>query len=193
MNRKDADTERPHYYSQYWIAVARQAAGLSGSVATAAPEPATERTQPAAMSDLDDDLDLAPKAAPKANKPRPQAPTRPTTTLKDLSALAALSFGEEDEGDTSPFSDEDSPEEVVSKLNRARSAPPADDGFDDDDLDVEPNEDEAASLEALSEEEDYDDEEDENDEQNLHRRTGIPRPKPARRPPPPRRTPGRDY
>ncbi len=189
MNRKDSETERPHFYSQYWIGIARQIGGGALSATAIAPEPSIARPQAkAAIPPVldDDDLDLLPKPLPRPIKPKPQAVPK-TTTLKDLSELAALGIGQDADAGESPFSDDDSPEEVLSKLTKGAAAP-SDDLDSLEEIGVEPDEEEAASLESLSDEEAWEDEEE--DDIGLGRR---PRPiKPSRRPAPRRLPPVRE-
>jgi hypothetical protein len=185
MSKKDdRDLERPHYYSQYWINVARQAAGLSVAedfedFSTSDPDLITDSLSPLGirtgstivdntMDELDDITLPVPTVAPKPQKPR--LPSRPPS-LSSFADLAALGFGPDTETEELPVGIDDDEAAIVSRLESE---------FDMGN--VEPDEEEAASLESLAEEdEDYWSEEEEDDDMP-RRRTIIPPARPPRRP-----------
>lgn len=187
MSRKenDKDLDRPRYYSQYWINIARQYAlgGVLPSVSTMESgeddepfeTPVRPATKPANVIDLtpdiDDELPL-PRPAAKPAKPRPVEPAR-SNALTSFADLATLGFGEDAETEELPVGADDDAESVISRIGQQFG--------EDEDLDVEPDEEEAASLESLEEDEW---EEDEEDEDGVTRRRPTRPVKPQR---PPRR------
>lgn len=176
MSRRDTDKdlERPHFYSQYWVTIARHYARTGSLVnlptvvdeteedvyddlppaqpvarAVATPPPAPE---PEAEPDIDDlPLPLAPRPTAKPAKPKPEPKA---SSLNSFADLAAIGFGNDAEMEELPVGEDDDTESVISRLGA---------NFDDDDFPVQPDEEEAASLESLSEEEDWDDDEEEDD------------------------------
>ncbi len=190
MSRRDADKdlERPHFYSQYWVAIARQYA-KTGSLAEMPgvgemmveeddyddlppARPIAKTATPVAPVEPDlDDLPLPPAPRPAAKPPKPR-PEKAQPSLNSFADLAAIGFGEDLEMEELPVSDEDDTASVISRLGS---------NFDDDeDLAVEPDQEEAASLESLSEEEDWDDEDE--DEEDLGGPRRPPRPTKPNRP-----------
>jgi len=199
MSKKDdKDLERPHYYSQFWINIARGGDGSEISLGNGSATHVADRADSyvddlfpvndhtaSSLDDIDDEpeddfedeLPLPPQPAPKPNRQR-NTPTR-SSTLSSFADLAAIGFGAGAETEELSVGADAETDDIISQLES---------GFDMGR--VEPDEEEAASLESLSEEEDeqWDDEEDEN-------KDGIPRrgvrpvvpPKPTRRPAPKRR------
>jgi hypothetical protein len=172
MSRRetDKDLERPHFYSQYWISIAKQYA-RTGDIASLPAvgalmededemedlppvRPAAKTvTAPPPVPEIDDFPLPVAKAPAKPPKNRPEPKPSALTSFADL---AAIGFGGDMEMEEMPVSDEDDTESVISRLGS---------NFRDDDEDiVEPDEEEAASLESLSEEEDWDDDEDEDND-----------------------------
>ena len=99
MARKDLiqDTDRPHYYSQYWI-----------DVAMGKQKPIAPMIEPEIEADAEDDLVVeapAPKpvAQPRAAKPvekKPEPAPRPTlTSFADLANIEALMKSSAEMGD----------------------------------------------------------------------------------------------
>ena len=196
MNRRDdRDLEKPHFYSQYWIDQAREAAGLvvlggNDQMAATATQvldhldstiddepiaPHIPKAPPTISSQLDefDDLPLPPAPKPVKQK-APTHPQRPAS-LSSFADLAALGFGAGAETDELAISPDDDADEIISQLESE---------FDMGH--VEPDDEEAASFETLSEEEnEWDDEEEGVDGD------GTPRP-PRGKPTSPRR-PRRDF
>ncbi len=196
MSRRDSekDLERPHFYSQYWIAIAQQYA-RSGSLeamppietsiadddfeeaaparpvarATVAPPPPAPPAEPEI-----DDLPIIPARPSRPTKARQPEP-RPTPALTSFADLAALGFGEDIEMEDLPVGADEDEASVMSRLGS---------NFDNDD--VQPDEEEAASLESLAEEDDYDDDEEDEDDLGVRRPTKPTRPvkppRPVRRP-----------
>jgi len=196
MNRRDdRDLEKPHFYSQYWIDQAREAAGLVVSlsddqVAPMATQvldrqdsmtddepiaPHIPKAPPTINSPLDDfdDLPLPPSPRPTKQK-APTHPQRPAS-LSSFADLAALGFGAGAETDELAISPDDDADEIISQLESE---------FDMGH--VEPDDEEAASFETLSEEENEWDEEDEEGDGD-----GTPK-QPRGKPSSPRR-PRRDF
>lgn len=192
MNRRDftQDADRPHYYSTYWINIARQYGGKPGGFTAS----------PVEMDEEEEDEDLLPLPHVETKAPplppeleilqggRPTAPTRPSkakppeqrSTLSSLQDLAALGFGDDVQTQDLAIGADDEEEDIISRLES---------DFEDE---VEPDEEEAASLEALEDEEWEEDDEEEDDVGSRRRTKPAPKlpPKPSRRPPP-RRT--RDF
>lgn len=86
-NDSRQDSDRPHYYSQYWIDVAM------GKTSPSLPEPAMPLEED--EDDLEADiLAMAPKPEPKAKAPKPaekKPEARPTiTSLADLANIDML-------------------------------------------------------------------------------------------------------
>jgi hypothetical protein len=195
MNRRDdRDLEKPHFYSQYWIDQAREAAGLVVNVSdeqTTATQvldrfdstiddepiaphiPKAPPTLNTPLDEFDDLLPVSPTPKPVKQKP-PAHPQR--ERLTNLADLAALGFGAGAETDELAISPDDDADDIISQLESE---------FDMGR--VEPDDEEAASFETLSEEENemWDDEEEEGDGD------GAPHP-PRGKPSSPRR-PRRDY
>jgi hypothetical protein len=184
MSRRDTDKdlERPHFYSQYWVAIARQYA-KTGSLAgmpgvgemmveeddfdDLPPERPTARVvQPAAPIEPEiDDLPLPLVTRPTAKPAKPRT-EKAQSSLSSFADLAALGFGSDMEMEELPVRDEDDAESVISRIGS---------NFDNDDEPaIEPDQEEAASLEALSEEEDWDDDEEEDDGSGVPRHTTRP-------------------
>lgn len=210
MNRRDLekDAERPHFYSTYWINIIQNLGDIDadhGAVA-APPRPADDEGEDFAptappVPEPEPVLDIPlPRAPAKTPKPRPVEPPR-AASLSSLADLAKGVFGTDAETDEIVIRDDEEPEAVIRRMGMDRSADEDDEDevaatLNDDEDEVEPSLEESASLESLSEEEDYDDEEE--DEDGLggsHRRPVRPtRPpvKPPRRPTP-YRPPTRDF
>jgi hypothetical protein len=192
MSRKDErDLERPHYYSQFWINQAREAAGQpisfsNGDAALASvldrdeeddddlltlPVQKAPPTLESALEDFDA-LVLPPAPAPKPPKQKNPTAQRPAS-LSSFADLAALGFGADTEtGDFAVGADDDA-DDIMSRIESEFEMS----------KDVEPDEEEAASLESLSEEENGLWEEEAEDDDTLPRRPVGPRPKiPPRRP-----------
>jgi hypothetical protein len=166
MSRRDTekDLERPHYFSQYWINIARQYAQGDVPLTTMAvevdeeddfaPTPASA-SRPAvrtSLNPLEAGLDDLPVARP-TQKAAPKKPEPSKASLNSLADLAALGFGDDVEVDDLPVGADADDDDVMSRLGA---------NFDDE---ITPDEEEAASLESLSEEEDFLDEEDEEDDE----------------------------
>lgn len=191
MSRRDTDKdlERPHFYSQYWISIAKQYA-RTGDIASlpsvgalmeeddeevedlppARPAAKTVTAPPPPVPEIDDfPLPLA-KTPPKPQKNRPEPKPSALTSFADL---AAIGFGGDMDVEDLAVSDEDDAESVISRLGS---------NFRDDDEDfVEPDEEEAASLESLSEEEDWDDDDEEEGDGGPRRPTRPSKPTRPRR------------
>ncbi len=195
MNRRDdRDLEKPHYYSTYWIEQAREAAGLVVNMGDDQMAAATQvldheddiaddelaappipKAPPTISTPLDDFDDLPLPPAPKPAKQKaPAHPQRPTS-LSSFADLAAMGFGAGAETDELAISPDDDADEIISQLESEFEM-----GH------VEPDDEEAASFETLSEEESelWDDEEGGDDD-------GVPR-APRGKPSSPRR-PRRDF
>lgn len=199
MSRRetDKDVERPHFYSQYWVTIARHYArtGSLLNLPTVVDEieeddfddlpparPVVARTVtapppapvPEPETDIDDlPLPLTPRPTAKPAKPKPEPKA---SSLSSFADLAAIGFGKDAEMEELPVGEDDDAESVISRLGA---------NFEDDDFPVQPDEEEAASLESLSEEEDWDEDEEEDDA------TGAPhRPTRPVKPPRPRRDRG---
>jgi len=202
MSRKDdRDLERPHYYSQFWINQAREAAGepvvysngessllqvmddREDSMPESILRPAASKPSLSTVFDDFDDLPLPPLPA-KPIKQKPVAPPR-SSSLSSFADLAALGFGADaDETSELAVGADDDTDDIVSRLESE---------FDMGN--VEPDIDEAASLETLSEEEDemYDEDEDEDENGVPGRTPRTPGKSPRRTPPLPPRRPTREF
>lgn len=186
MSRRDIekDLERPHYFSQYWINIARQYA-LGGASALEAmqtvdedeeelapPPPVRPAPKPAApLTALTADLEdfPVPRAPSKPVKQRP--PEQKPASLTSFADLLTQGFGEGMDMDELAVGADADDDEVISRIGA---------NFDDE---VEPDEEEAASLETLSEEENLFDEEEEVDDFGAPRRAKPTKPvRPPRRP-----------
>lgn len=184
MSRRESekDLERPHYYSQYWINIAKQYA-RTGSLAAM---PTIEGMDDEDDEDFDElpvrplakvmpplpEIDDLPLPLPRTVKtpPKQKPPELRPSALTSFADLAALGFGAGIEMEEMPVSDDDDTESVMSRIGSN-----FDDGL--------PNVEEAASLEALTEDEAWDDDEEEEDDIGAVRRPSKPT-KPIR---PPRR------
>ena len=189
MSRRESekDLERPHYYSQYWINIAKQYA-RTGSIAAM---PAIEGMDDEDDEDFDElpvrplakatppvpEIDELPLPLPKLvkNPPKQKPVEQRASALTSFADLAALGFGADIELEEMPVGDDDDTESVMSRIGSN-----FDDGL--------PNVEEAASLEALTEDEDWDDDDEDEDDVGAVRRPTKPI-KPVR---PPRR-PERGY
>jgi hypothetical protein len=85
MVRADSkqDSDRPHFYSQYWIDVAMGKPGVSAEASPAE----------AVLEDEDDELEFAapvPEARPKPSKPVEKKPDTSRSTLTSLADLANI-------------------------------------------------------------------------------------------------------
>ena len=192
MSRKDEkDLERPHYYSQFWINQAREAAGQpinfsngDGGLTQVLDREDEDFDVPLmaskiapAITDTLDDLDELPLPPPPAPKPiKQKAPTpQRAAPLSSFADLATLGFGKGAETDELAISADDSTEDIMSRIESEFEL--------SNEVDVVPDEEEAASLETLSEAEGDLWEEEEEDDDALPRRGAGPRPKiPPRRP-----------
>lgn len=191
MSRRESekDLERPHYYSQYWINIAKQYARSGSLAAMPAIEALDDEEDDEDYEDLPpratatkvappepeiDDLPLPPAPKP-AKSPAKQRPVeqRPSA-LTSFADLAALGFGADLDVEEMPVSDDDDTESVISRIGS--------------NFEVVPDEEEAASLEALTEDEAWDDDDEDEDDVGAVRRPSKPI-KPVR---PPRR-PERGY
>jgi hypothetical protein len=187
MSRReiDKDLERPHFYSQYWITIARHYArtGSLANLPTVMEETEEDEIEelppmrpvartvtappPAPAPEAEPDIEELPlplaRPTPKPAKPKPEPKA---SSLNSLAELAAIGFGNDMETEELPVSDDDDTESVISRLGS---------NFDnDEDFGVQPDEEEAASLESLSEEEDWDEDEEEDDTPGGHRRPTRP-------------------
>lgn len=159
IKKDDANFDRPHYFSQYWINIAREDAGMGAAptaiirplapVETDDPDQLPTQLTPSKkmMEDLDD-FSFIPQPLPKKEKDKPMPLRKPT--LNSLTDLASLSFGSGMEMEELAIGEDDNVDDVLPRLD-----------FDLDE--VEPMDDETASIETLTEEEfeDWDDEDDE--------------------------------
>jgi hypothetical protein len=155
MVRADSkpDSDRPHYYSQYWIDVAM---GKPAAAAVTAP----------AAADLEDEEDdelafAAPKVEPqpKASKPaekKPDAGRQPLTSFADLANIEELMRSSAEMDDTvTP--------DITAGIGE--HLPPSVPGLDYDvETDSAANEPETATASQDENFYDYDEEEDEEDE-----------------------------
>jgi hypothetical protein len=187
MSKKDdRDLERPHYYSQYWINIARQAynGGISDLGNTVEEEDSTPpevirpvNTAVAVEEPLDEfeELPLPVPPTPKPSKQRTASQQR--ASLTSLADLAALGFGADAETEELAVGADDDENDIVSRL--------------ESEFDMGTMDEDEADLEPLPDEEDelWDEDEEEEDENGVSLRpprTVIP-PKPPRRPAPRRR------
>lgn len=190
MSRRDTEKEleRPHYFSQYWINIARQYAlgGASALETMPALDEDEEELQPLPLPLRPTPKAAAPLTALSADLedlPVPRAPTKPAkqrpleqkpAALTSFADLATLGFGEGLDVDELAVGADADDDEVISRIGS---------NFDDE---VEPDQEEAASLETLSEEENlFDEEEEDVDDFGAPRRAKQVKPvRPPRRPEP---------
>lgn len=140
------DSDRPHFYSQYWIDVAM------GKTSPMLPEPALAHEAP---EESDDDLEadilaMAPKPepkpakAPKVAEKKPDAHA-PMTSLADLAKIDMLmkssaAMDDDEAPDISAGLNATGPDITLDVLN-SESAEPAEEGFDEFDEESEEDDD----------------------------------------------------